>query len=231
MVRRADLHCSRYTSACGPLGVCMYLAGFGLPLPWDMPLAGLGLLSALAIVCRVQNRHRASSRLAIVVLGFLLTMALSTLVSMDIGRSLQLSTPLLPAVLLFLLLSEHCQSLRDIRYVYLTLSLVGLGLASTVLGVAWMHGTVEREIIVAAVGSPILLVPNDSAFLAVVTPLSLAILCRQPRSVGGILAALSVVMGVLVVYIMQSLGGILTNMVAIACAATLLRPSASHLGV
>src|SRR5262245_3187622 len=110
---RATLRCSRYASACGPLGVCLYLAGFGLPLQWNIPLAGLGLLIALAIVCRGQHSHGSSSRLALGLLGFLLTMAVSTLVSKDIGRSLRLSIPLLPAALLFILIAEHFKSLRD----------------------------------------------------------------------------------------------------------------------
>ena len=41
------------------------------------------------------------------------------------------------------------------------------------------------------VGSPILIVRNDVTFLAIIAPLSFALLYREPRGMVGILAALS----------------------------------------
>ena len=48
------------------------------------------------------------------------------------------------------------------------------------------------------VGSPILIVPNDVAFLAVIAPLSLALVYLQPRSAVAILALTSMVLSLCV---------------------------------
>jgi len=70
-------------------------------------------------------------------------------------------------------------------------------------------------------------VPNDVAFLALVAPLSLVLLYRQPRSVVGILAALSILLSVCAVCALRSRGAILTFIVSIICVAALLRPRLS----
>jgi O-antigen ligase len=75
---------------------------------------------------------------------------------------------------------------------------------------------------VLAVGSPILLVPNDAALLAVLAPLSLATLSQRPRSVGGLMAALALLLSAGAIVLLQSRTALLTMVAALVVAAVLL---------
>ena len=139
---------------------------------WDIiPLLGLALFSALATLTRSQG-----PRDSVVLSGsaggvFLAETAVSTLLSVDIGRSLRLGMQLLPAVLLFFLVTEHFDGPRDIRLLYLTFSMLGIVLASRMLWVAWhANGTINLR--VTRLGIPLLVDPNDLTFLAIIAPLS-----------------------------------------------------------
>src|SRR5215470_3312812 len=81
----------RWSSNLGMGGACLYIAGFALPLQWDiLPLLGLALCSALAALTRSQARATAWSSLALLVVVFLAETAVSTLLSVDVGRSIRL---------------------------------------------------------------------------------------------------------------------------------------------
>jgi O-antigen ligase len=200
----------------GVVGVCLYIAGFALPLQWDVSLLGLGLLSAFAVTTRSQASAPAWSSLALLVLAFLAVTALSTLLSIDIVRSVRLSTPLLPAVLLFFLVAEHFDGPRDIRLLYLTFSLVGLGLASALLGAAW-HTNNINNLRVSSFGVPLLVVPNDLTFLALIAPLSLVLLYREAREACGIIAALSIFLSLCAAFVFRSRAAVLTTVISLAC--------------
>src|SRR5438105_1928642 len=111
---RSDaLHLPR-PSVFALLGICIYLAGLVLPVPSHLSLIGLALMSALAVFVRSSPRTPFWSPLTIAVLAFLASVGLSTVVSEDIGRSLRLSAALLPSILLFVLVRDHLEGLRQI---------------------------------------------------------------------------------------------------------------------
>jgi hypothetical protein len=168
--------------AFGPIGACAYTASFAVPFAWDISLVVLALSSVLATVFSSRNRLPASLPLVFPVLVFLVATGLAVLVSEKMGRSVQLSAPLLPAVLLFFLIADHFHGPRDTRLLYLAFSVVGLGLASVLLWTVWRDGWVSPRTWVSEMGSPMLVVPNDVIFLAVVAPLSLALLYRNTIS-------------------------------------------------
>src|SRR4029077_13847403 len=117
---------------------------------------------------------------ALLVVVFLAETAVSTLLSVDIGRSIRLGMQILPAVLLFFLITEHFDSPRDIRLLYLTFSMLGIVLAFRMLWGAWLaNGTVHIR--VTRLGIPLLVDPNDLTLLAIIVPLSLVLLCREAR--------------------------------------------------
>jgi O-antigen ligase len=100
---------------------------------------------------------------------------------------------------------------------YLTCSVLSLGLAAALLWGVWQAGGQ-----VLAVGSPILLVPNDAALLAVLAPLSLATLSQRPRSVGGLMAALALLLSAGSIVLLQSRTALLTMVAALVVATVLL---------
>jgi O-antigen ligase len=214
----------RWPSKLGLVGVCFYIAGFTLPLRWDLPLLVLALMSALAIASGARHNSSPWSLLTISVLVFLASVGVSTLVSEEIGRSVRLSASLLPGTLLFFVVAEHVDGIRHTRLLYLTFSMVALGLGTVLLWTVWRDGWLSPRTWVSHAGSPILLVPNDVTFLAVVAPLSWALLYREPRSVVGLLAALSILLSVGVMCLLLSAVALLTILTALTCAAALVRP-------
>jgi O-antigen ligase len=216
-------------AALGPIGVYAYIIGFAIPMTWDIPLMVLAVTSILVAVCSDRVGLVVNPPLpAILIALFLLATGLSLVVSDDIGRSLKLSASLLPALLLFFLITEYFRVTRDIRLLYLTCSIVGLGLAIALLWAAWKNPGVHPHAIphpwVSYVGSPIIITRNDPTFLSVIAPFSLILFYREPRSVVGILAALSVVLSLSTVVVFQSRGATLTLVAAVVCTAVLLRP-------
>jgi len=106
---------SRYTLAFGPIGIYAYIIGFVLPLQWDIPLIVLALMSILAIEAPFRSGLYSWSTLVLPMLLFLAATGVSILLSEDVGQSIRLSAPLLPALLLFLLTERF----RDVKWTYL----------------------------------------------------------------------------------------------------------------
>jgi len=214
------LHWAR---AFGPIAACAYIAGFGIQFKLDIPLIALALFGLLATIYSFRNKPLASSPLIFPVLVFMVTTGLSILMSEDVGRSVRLSAPLLPGVLLFFIVAERFEGTHGIRILYLTFSAVGLGLACVLLWTAWVNGGLDPEAWVSKVGSPLLVVKNDVTFLAVVAPLSFVVMYREPRGMVGVLTLLSVLLSVGVVCIFQSRVATLTMLASIAFTASLVR--------
>ncbi len=221
---RCSLVRFRWAESFGRVGVCAYIAGFAAPFERDIPLIILVLSSILAVGSSFRKTSTVSSPLILLVLVFLVALGLSILFSEDIGRSVRLSASVLPAVLLFFLLAEHCNGAQDIRLVYLTFSAVGLGLGSLLLWNAWRHSGAEISVWTSGTRSPILVVPNDVAFLALVAPLSLVLLYNESRLVIKALATFSLLLTLCAVCVFQSRIAMLTLIVSVTFTATLLRP-------
>ena len=212
-----------WTSALAPLATCAYIAGFAAPFEWDIPLVVLALVGGLAIVFGRRHSSTVSSPLIFPVIVFLIATGLSILASEDISRSLRLSAPLVPAVLLFFLIADQFHSLQHTRLLFLTFCAVGLGLPSAVLWTVWMNGWAIPERM-SNVGSPVLIVPNDCIFLAAVAPLSLVLLFDERRSAVKVLAVLSILLSVCAVIILRSRGALLTIIASTTIVTALVRP-------
>jgi hypothetical protein len=196
------------------------------------------------------NRHRHGVTLLVPVLIFLGATALSVMTSEDPGRSLRLSAPILPAFLLFFLIADYFRGPKHTRLLYLTCSAAGLAISLEVLWSAWRrHWTIPPgwENWLSDFGSPLLVVPNDTVLLAVVAPLSLAVLFgagdglvvgrRNPERESAlsptrkrghllhqILPAASILLSILAVCVIRSRIATLTIIASLAAAAALVRP-------
>jgi O-antigen ligase len=140
---------------------------------------------------------------------------------------MRLSAPLVPALLLFLLISDYFQGPRHTRLLYLTLSAVGLGLSLEVLWNAWQRGFVVPDgwhSWISDLQSPLLIVPNDTVLLAIIAPLSLALLCCESSKVRKVVPAVSILLSILAVCVIQSRIATLTILVCLTSATALVRP-------
>lgn len=210
-----------------PFGTCAYIAGSALPFRWDIPLVVLALSGGFVTIFSRRNSSAESSPLFLPMVIFLIATGLSILLSRDIGRSVRLSAPLVPAVLLFFLIADHFQGPRHIRLLYLTFSAVGLGLSLAVLWQAWMKGWIVPQGWqgwISEVRSPILIVPNDTAFLAAVAPLSLALVWGDARKSIRVLSGLSIFLSLFAVFVIRSRVAILTTIGSSVLATLFIRP-------
>ena len=91
-------------------------------------------------------------------------------------------------------------------------------------GRAW-HG-VDKGLTCSSVRLriPILIVPNDLSFLAVIAPLSLVLLYREPRGVMSIFAAASIFLSLCTICIFRSRTAAVTMIVSLICATALIYP-------
>jgi len=229
---RAASSYPKWASELGAIGACAYIAGLavpGRPSFWLMVLAAGGLL----LFFRQPDKPFHRVPLLFSVLLFLGVTLLSILRSEDIRRSIRLSAPLVPALLLFILIADHFEVPRHTRWLYLTLSAAGLALSLEVLWNAWRNKWVIPpgwQNWLSDVRSPLLVVPNDTVFLAVIAPLSLAVLLCQSGKASKLLAAVSILLSIVAVSVIQSRIATLTIVASLGIAAALVKPRFAFVG-
>lgn len=200
--------------------------GFALPFQWDLPLLALALTGGCAALFTKRPAEK-NSALLLPILVFLAATAVSAGMSINPARSLLLSSALLPALALYFVVSDYFPRDEHLRWLYLAHAAVALGLGVAILGVAWRRGGVIPygfENWIADTGSPLLIVPNDAAYLGVIAPFSLALLIAPGRRTEKILAAASLLVVVLVTGLIQSRVAALALVVSLTAAAAFLRP-------
>lgn len=205
-----------------PIGACTYIAGFAVPLNRDIPLLVLALTTVIAAILPHRPAGVSTPPVITGVLVFAIGVGLSLLISPDKAHSLRLSAPLLPAGLLFFLIAERCRTYQHTRLIFAAFSGLSVGLASSVLWAVSRSTSLSPEAWVSEVRSPILITPNDIILLAVVAPLSLSLLYREPRGWLGMSAAGSILLAIAAVCLLQSRAAILTMLVALSVAAAFL---------
>jgi O-antigen ligase len=204
-------------------GVCLYLIGFCFAWPWDIPLA---LLALAGFACAAQDadyRPLLKSPIAWALGGFLLAGLASILLSEDPDRSWRMSRLFLPALLIFLLIAQFFD-LDGLRRLCRALTLVVLGLSLALLWTAWNHAGLVPTRWVKALGSPVLVEPNDIALVPVILPFSLALLVLEARLWIKILAGLATLLGAVTVFLLKSRLAVLAELVAMAAMVAAWRP-------
>lgn len=213
-------------------GACVYVGTLVLPGAGN---GALVLIACAAILAFVLDRRtpRSDHELLLAVVSFALAFALSTLTGIDPARSLRLSVPLAPGMLLFLLVSGYFET-GHVRGFYLALSATSLAMGAQLLWSAW-HGSPGAGPVewIEDTRTAVFVVPNDVAFFAAVLPLSLALIVDSPKSTRAWLAAVSSVTALAVVVVYQSRSALLTSLVAVTLWACRLqrRKGAALLGV
>ena len=206
-------------SSLACLGVSGYLIGLSLPLParFDVPLVFLVVLAVLAALASPRQTWFTGSLVALPLLAFVAARLASAVAAADMLRSIRIIAPILPALLLFLVLSEWVRSRRDVVTVCLSLTVAGLVLASTFLVMGWLSPDASADVWAATAPSPLLVVKNDLAAVAVLAPLALAVAAVRPRWLVRLLVLAFFVALAAAIGAMQSRTVLLTTIVAVAC--------------
>ena len=205
------------------IGACAFILTVGVSSQWDLPLIVLVICAALATVYSASG-PRPAPPLRGAVLLFLAVTAISTFASPRSAESVRLNAALLPGGLLFFVIAERFETLRHTRSVYLSFSVLSLTLSGWLLWNAWLDGAVSPNVWALHAATPLLVVGNDVTFLAVIAPLSFALMCGQARYATTVTAGLSLVLTACVVGLFLSRGALLILLVSLGGAALLIRP-------
>jgi O-antigen ligase len=214
------------------IGVCAYVAGVAVPSSGNIPLIVLVACSGATIAFTKPTRQAGDRLLSGSVLVFVAATALSIGLSDDPETSAGLIEWLLPGCLLFFLISSYLTDVSQIRWLYLTLSLVSLGLCLLLLTSVWIDGWVSPNVWAFNTGSPLLMVGNDVTLFAVIAPLSFVLFYREGPRRSGLVALMSLVLALGIICVFRSRGAVFTFLASLTCVAFLIRPSlAIRLGV
>lgn len=178
----------------------------------------------LSVIPNILNKSYISLPFIIPISVFLFVTVLSIVASEDIGRSIQMTVPIIPALLLFFLIAGCFKGIKDIRFLYFMFSFVALLLLSMLLWAFWKNTEAGPAVWISTLQNPVLVVKNDVTFFAVIAPFSLALLSRRPFSIFGLVAMLSIFLSIGVIGVFQSRVAMLTLIVSCSCFFSLFRP-------
>jgi O-antigen ligase len=200
------------------IGVCLCLCSFALPLNWSMTLIMLGLVGlAAAFSTGKSTTSRDTDTPLLSAVGlFMLALVITTVASVDVGKSLMLDLGLLPAGLLGYLIAVYFRDVDALRLLFGTCALGVAIMAAALLGIAWSNPGVHPGIWITQLGSPLLLVPNDTTLFALLAPFSLALVWRAPRGFETLLAAISLALGTVAMVVYQNGIGLLTLLLGLS---------------
>lgn len=206
------------------IGTCAYILGFAVPFEWDLPLIALAAFAFLSIVFNPGNTPTSRPALLFPVMFFVVSVGASTFVSINATWSLILSVSLLPAGLIYFLIAGQFYSIRHVRMLFVSFSTISFAIAVFLIIQALRNLDGHPTKWISDFASPILVVPNDIALLAVISPLSIALFCCERDSLIRAMAVASVLLSVVAIFIFQSRTGILTLVVSTSACLWFIRP-------
>lgn len=155
------------------LVVCGYVLSFAVPLPWQFSMAVLVLAAVAAgLHPELAPWPRGSTyELAVV---FVALLAMSIPFSVDVGRSLRYSSPLLPGLLFGSLVVMAPGGRAHLKRLFLAFSTLAAILAPFLVVAALASTSADPHDWIRRVDQTLLLVKNDVTLLALIAPLSLS---------------------------------------------------------
>jgi O-antigen ligase len=208
----------------GPGVVCLYFLLSALPFQADFALLALAGATIPLAVLAPPHRPVQTSRLDIAIILWLGIQAVAVWFSADPKASFRLSAPLVPAILVYYLISTHVRWVGSLRLVYLAISALALALATVLLWTAWRFPWTSTYRWAARLGSPMIVVPNDFTFVALVMPLSALFLAPRYGRAKRIVAGLSITISLAAITLLRSRVSLLTAFVSLTSFAALKRP-------
>jgi len=213
-------------SSLACVGVAGYLLGLAFPVSatLDLPLVFLVVASlAAAFVGLPQAPARPRSPILLPLLAFVGARLVSALAAPEAIRGLQVAAPLLPALLVFFVLSEWVRMRGHVVAIYASLTAAGLVLAASFLAAAWVSGAGAPDAWAQMAPSALLVVNNDLTVVAVLAPLAVAAALVRPHPAMRLLVAGFFVALVAVIGVAQSRTALVTAVVSLGCFAALSR--------
>ncbi len=206
------------------IGTCAYILGFAVPFEWDMPLIALALFAFSSIVFSPRDTLDSKPLLLIPVIFFLTSVGASILLSINIRASVYISASLLPASLIYFLIAGQFDRFRQVRILFASFSAISLVISLFLIMQALTNIQMFPRDWISDFTSPILVVPNDAAFLAVIAPLCIALVYSEQDYLIRFMGITSLLLSVVAIFMLQSRTGILTMLVSTTVCLWLIRP-------
>ncbi len=206
------------------IGTCAYILGFAAPFEWDLPLIALAAFAFLSIAFSPRDTPTSRPALLFPVMFFVVSVGASTFVSIHTTWSLYLSASLLPAGLVYFLIAGQFESFRQLRMVFVSFATISFAISLFLITRALTNLDGNPTKWISDFASPILVVPNDIAFLAVISPLSVAIFCCERDYLVRAMAVASLLLSAIAISLFQSRTGILTMVVSTTVCIWFIKP-------
>ena len=208
----------------GAASVAVYAMLVWLPVSVDLALYVLVIVAALAIWLNEPNPGATWPWPDAFAVLIALSSAVSIALSSDVTRSLALSSSMVPVALLYLMTTRYIRTPDQVAIVFSGLSISALGVSAVVLTMSITAADVSHLVEKAAI--PILVVPNDVLFLALVAPLTLSLLVIGLPGPVRWTAAVSVISSAASIVVLHSRSGLIVFAVSTAIASLGFRMSA-----
>lgn len=215
------------------VGCVAFLLTFAIPTRWDFSLILLGICGILTAISGASGKPHFDFRLPLFpeTFLFLLAIALSTLFSADLSISILLGASFLPGMLVFYLISAHFETATQLRAIFLALAAVTITLSTSLLLAAWQNPGLSPSLWVWRLGVPVFVVPNDSIFLAIIAPFSLALLMGDEKPFARWIAATALILNFTAIIALQSRGGLIAFLLGSGIMLSAYRPRYVLIGI
>jgi O-antigen ligase len=191
-----------------------YIISLALPLNVDFFLFALAIISIVLSLCgKNGDETNPIHKYGPILTFFVISAATSTAMSKDIIHSLRAITPMIPGLLLFYLITGFIRDFSATRPIYLSLLALGLMLATDILFNLWSNPASHPAFNYKQLHSTVMVVPNDSILLAIVAPVSLAIISLEHSVYWRSAALISLLLYLAVVILSHSVFGVMTLVV------------------
>jgi O-antigen ligase len=204
-------------------GVNLAIIGFCFNFQWDIPLIVLTIVGVISASIEAKYTSLWRQPIIIALSLFILSGLVSIIVSDDIERSWRMSRIFLPAILIFILIAQHF-NWRALQNLCIVFTILTIGLSMALIWIAlsnWMQTPTDW---IKSLGSPMLVVPNDVTLFSTLMPFSLALLLHRNKLIIHILAALSIILGLMSMVLLKSRAALISEIVVIIWMLFFLKP-------
>ncbi len=168
-------YAAQYPLVLWALALFFITLGFNFKL--DVPLALLAMLTIYALGTRgkVTTSYVALVKRHWPVCLFLVVTALVTVLSRNMGHSLEVQPQLLPALLIYVVIVQFVTNRREYDFVVAALIISGVIIAAYLLIATTLYAEEDPLHAIWKMESPLFIAPNDVLMLSILAPLAVAL--------------------------------------------------------
>lgn len=195
--------------------VAFYIFSCALPFFSNIPIFILACAGIISIVFGIKNKPRKFSSISIFFIFFILSFLFSTFFSQNLERTISLSFPFLPGLLLFFILFEFFEDKKEYYMIYGWFSITSAVVSLIALHTALVSDQPTPSNWAHQTGLPYFIVPNDFMMLTVFMPFLVVMAIRNASYTFKTLSILVLGLNLLLFIVYQSRGAILLSLTAI----------------